>query len=173
MFFLLVGVGVFAFFTNRWFVNPQVTETLVPADAIVLFPGGSKADDRIERAIGLAEAGYAPVLFIATGGTQTDLEAAVCDGLAYEFETACRMSNPVNTSGNAIATRQVAAERGWESVILVTADDHITRSHTLLRRCFEGDIQTAVSVKTEGRDRFHRTVYEWAGMVKALFVDRC
>ena len=172
---LLFGamIGLLAFFTNRWFVNPQVTDTLAPADAIVVFPGGRKADDRIERAIGLAEAGYAPVLFIATDIKQSRLEAATCDGFAHEFETACRMSNPVNTFGNALATAGVAAERGWDSVILVTADDHIARSHMLLRRCYDGEIQTAVSVKTEGRERLRRTAHEWAGMVKALFVDRC
>jgi uncharacterized SAM-binding protein YcdF (DUF218 family) len=113
------------------------------------------------------------VLFVATDVEQTDLEASICDGTGYEFETACRLSKPVNTFGNAVVTAEVAAERGWESVILVTSDDHIARSHMLLRRCFDGDIQTAVSVKTEGRERVRRTTHEWGGMIKALFVDRC
>jgi uncharacterized SAM-binding protein YcdF (DUF218 family) len=154
-------------------VNPRVTETLVPADAIVVFPGGPEADERFERAIRLTEAGLAPVLFVATDVKQTDLEASICDGTDYEFETACRTTNPVNTFGNAVVTAEVAAQRGWKSVILVTSDDHIARSHMLLRRCFDGDIQTAVSVKTEGRERVRRTVYEWGAMVKAVFVDRC
>ncbi len=143
---------LFAFLTDRWFINPTVSEVLVPADAIVVFPGGGKADERLELAVELAEEELAPVLFIATDVKQTDLEAAICDGSAYSFATGCRLSNPVNTFGNAIVTSEVAAERGWRSVILVTSDDHIARSHMLLRRCFDGDIQTAVSVKT-GRAR--------------------
>ena len=172
--FVLGGIGgVVWFFTDRWFVNPQVTETLVPADAIVVFPGGPTDDERFERAVALAEADLAPVLFVASGGSQTELEASICEGTGFEFETVCRLSRPLNTFGNAVVTAEVSRERAWDSLILVTSDDHIARSHMLLRRCFDGTIQTAVSVKTEGRERFRRTVYEWVAMIKALFVDRC
>ncbi len=172
--FVVLSAGLAAFFTNRWFINPQVTTALVPADAIVVFPGGPKADDRIERAVQLMEQGLAPVLFIATDIKQTELEASVCDGSSFDFATACRISVPRNTHGNAVATRAEAEARSWDSVILVTADDHITRSHMLLKRCYRGEIQTAVSVKEPAdRERFRRTTHEWGGMLKAVFTDRC
>ncbi len=164
---------MFVYFTNRWFVNPNATESLVPAGAIVVFPGGRKADERLELAVELAEKELAPVLFIATDVKQTDLEAAICDGSSYSFPTECRLSSPVNTFGNAVVTAEVAAEQGWRSVILVTSDCHIARSHMLLQRCFDGDIETAVSVKTEGRDRFGRTLHERGAMIQAMLGDRC
>ncbi len=165
-------VGLFAFFTNRWFINPDVTDTLVPADAIVVFPGGS-SEERLERAIELAEQGLASVLFLPTHGRNTGLEAAICRGSDFEFATQCRPTDPVNTFGNAAVTADVAAENSWVSVILVTSDDHITRSHMLLDRCYDGAIQTAVSVKTEDRRRRQRVIHEWGGMIKAIFTDRC
>ncbi len=169
---VLIAGGLFAFLTNRWFVNPQVTEILEPADAIVVFPGGAREDVRFDRALELMDQGLAPVLFIATDRDQRPLEAAICDGSDYAFETACRLSDPRSTFGNARATAAEASAQGWDSVILVTADDHITRSHMLLGRCFDGRIQTAVSVN-ENRRRLGRTIYEWAAMGKALFADRC
>lgn len=171
---VLLAGGLVTLLTNRWFIHPQVTETLEPADAIVVFPGGLRAEERFERAIELMEDGLAPVLFIATDIKQTELEASLCDGSSYDFETACRISVPRNTHGNAVATAAEVAETGWESVILVTSDDHIARSHMLLSRCYDGQIQTAVSVKDPAeRDRFGRISHEWGGMVKAVFVDRC
>lgn len=171
---VLMAGGLAAFLTNRWFVNPQVTDVLVPADAIVVFPGGEKADERFERAIELMDEGLAPVLFVATDTKQTELERRVCEGTSFDFQTACRLSVPRNTHGNSIATAAEADLRNWNSIILVTSDDHITRSHMLLRRCYEGDIQTAISVQeTLERERFKRTTHEWGGMVKALFTDRC
>ncbi len=171
---ILLGGGLVAFLTDRWFVSPQVTETLVAADAIVVFPGGPKAEERFVKAIDLMEDGLAPLLFVATDIKQSELEMLVCDGSSFDFETACRLSVPRNTHGNAVATGTEAADRGWDSVILVTSDDHITRSHMLLRRCFAGDIQTAVSVKNStGRSSPSRIIHEWGGMVKAIFTDRC
>lgn len=169
----LGAIGVFTFFTNRWFLNPQVTESLIAADAVVIFPGGPKAEERFELGIELMERGLAPILFVATDVIQSDLEAVVCDGSTYDFEVKCVQSQPVNTHGNAVVTAATAAELGWESLILVTTDDHITRAHMLLKRCFGGEIQTAVAVPaSEDRQRLYRTAYEWAAMVKAIFSDR-
>ncbi len=168
------GAAVFAFFTNRWFLDPRVDSTLEAADAIVVFPGGPEEDARFVRAIELMDQRLAPVLFVATDIDQTELEASICAGTAGSFPTACRLSEPRNTFGNSVATSEQAAARGWDSIILVTADDHIARSHMLLSRCFDGRIQTAVSeTSKQGWRRPGRVVYEWAAMGKALFVDRC
>jgi uncharacterized SAM-binding protein YcdF (DUF218 family) len=170
---MAMSMLLLGFLTNRWFINPQVSKDLTSADAVVVFPGGSKADERFERAIELMGDQVAPILFVATDVKQTALEAAVCNG-EFDFEVECRLSRPVNTHGNAVVTAQAASERGWNSVVLVTSDDHITRSHMLLKRCYKGEIQTAVSKAKQGeRERLSRTTYEWAAMVKALFIDRC
>ena len=170
---VLLG-GLVVFLTDRWFVHPHVTQNLVRADAIVVFPGGDKAEERFERAIELMDDGLAPMLFVATDTKQSELETKVCDGSSYDFETACRLSVPRNTHGNAVATGAEAGERGWDSVILVTSDHHITRSHMLLRRCYAGEIQTAVSVTgPAGRSWLGRVSHEWGGMLKAIFLDRC
>jgi uncharacterized SAM-binding protein YcdF (DUF218 family) len=177
---LLLGLGfaliaaAFAFFTDRWFLRPHVDSTLETADAIVVFPGGPEEDARFRRGLELMDQGLAPVLFVATDTQQSELERSICQGTAGAFPTACRLSQPRNTFGNSLATSEEAAARGWESIILVTADDHIARSHMLLSRCFDGRIQTAASeTSKQGWRRVGRVVYEWAAMGKALFVDRC
>ncbi len=168
------GTATFAFLTNRWFVNPGVDTTLEVADAIAVFPGGPEEDARFVRAIELMDRGLAPILFVPIGNKPTELETSICAGTAGSFPTVCSPSQPLNTFGNAVATSEEAAARGWDSIILVTADDHIARSHMLLSRCFDGRIQTAVSESTkQGRRRVGRVVYEWAAMGKAVFADRC
>jgi len=127
----------------------------------------------LRRAVELAEQRLAPILFVASGGNRSELELAICEGTDFDFTTACADSDPHNTFGNAVVTADVAAENSWDSLILVTSDDHIARSHMLLDRCYDGEIQTAVSVENEDRDRVGRTIYEWAAVFKAIFTDRC
>jgi hypothetical protein len=106
------------------------------ADAIMVHAGGR--GDRLDAALALADVGAAPTLVIMNGTAPTWPEANDLCGQSEPYLVLCPDSGIENTVGEARALSELAAERNWASVLVVTSDYHMRRAAILNGRCVEG-----------------------------------
>lgn len=127
---------------------PAVSETQ-EADVIVCLGGGIqpsfteptgihlvRGSDRLATALSMAASGMAPTLVIGGGGYEQDgtmhSEAdAILDFLQrfpdQSFES-ISLGSCANTRDEALKVAQLAKERGWKKILLVTSASHMPRS---------------------------------------------
>jgi uncharacterized SAM-binding protein YcdF (DUF218 family) len=176
---LLVAVpvlAVLAVLSWRWYVRPAV-DGPAPADAVVVFGGSG---DRFERAVALVEAGYADVIVLSDPyneerGASRYQWFCRNDGSrpgypVHDYETICFEPRPQTTRGEARFLADLARERGWERVDLVTSVDQATRARMLVGRCWDGDVASVVVPSDE--PRVLRIAYEWGAMARATIQRR-
>ena len=168
---VLVFVG--ALLTWRWMLSPSASATgsLGDADAVVMFVGGR--GERLELASEIMESGAAEVLVIPNGQTPNWPQAnALCAG-SSEFEVVCPEPDPDTTRGEARVIADLAAERGWTSMIAVTSTYHLIRAELLLDRCFDGTITAvAASPDISPPSWIRSIVHEWFGHLHARVLAR-
>ena len=160
----------------RWFVRPTV-DGPARADAIVMFGGPG---DRFEQTVALADAGYADVVVLSDPYSEKHGDSRFewfCrnddshpDHPSRDYEAICFDPEPQTTRGEARFVAELARERGWERVDLVTSVDQATRARMLLRRCWDGDVATVVV--PSGQARPLRIAYEWGAMARATLQRR-
>lgn len=171
----LVALVVFGgVLTERWFVHPR-TDDPGTADAIFVLGGGG---DRVEFALDLVRDGVATDVVFASPFVESQgvWAAAPCNAArprdvpdAATF--ACHEPDPGTTRGEARLLRDLAAEHGWETVVVVASTDQITRARRLIDRCWDGE------VRLTGPDHDDpwpvRALYEWGAGIKATFLRGC
>ncbi len=171
----LLAVAVFTLLTVslsalnvRLFVSPR-TGALERADAVVVLSGDH--GERLPIALRLVEQGAAPTLVLA--GTP-DYEAWVelCEE-AQPFEVVCIRPQPDSTRAEARATGELAHERGWKSLAVVTTSYHVTRSAMLFGRCFEGTVSMVAVDRSLGWPTALRHIgSEWLKVVHTGTLER-
>lgn len=122
------------------FVLPSVDEPedvrAAPADAVVVLGGGN--GERIASASSLLgrlpdpppqlllSVPYAPPLLSC--GEVPDRPAV---------DVRCVVPDPLTTSGEAATVTALAADQGWDRIVVVTSDYHVTRARWLFGACVE------------------------------------
>ncbi len=139
--FLSTVVTIVAAWSFLQFVVPS--ENLPEsADAVVVFAGG-QPNERIGRALDLMEQGVAPRLIVSEGNQVwargTELER-LCSAGSDSFEVVCATPDPDSTIGEATMFADFAAEHGWDSLVIVTSNYHLTRASLWLRRCSPAEL---------------------------------
>lgn len=158
----------------RWIIAPVTTDpsSVEPADAVVLFIGGT--GERLEKALELMDRGVAETLVISapTPGTWPDADR-LCRGTDAPFEVVCPQPDPRTTRGEARIFGELAADRGWDRLVMVTSTYHVGRARLLLERCFDGDV-TAVDATPDlsAWGWAQRMNHEWFGHLHARVVAR-
>lgn len=160
----VAGVLTVAFIvtTGRLFVFPR-HDRPAPVDAIVMFAGSA---GRLERAVALARAGYAPVLAVSAPTAKDP-----CPGPIPGVEVICFAPDPLTTQGESEWVGRAAARRGWHSLLVVTSTSQSTRARIRLDRCFDG-AALMQGVSPPRRLWPYMIAYEWAAMGKALVLQR-
>lgn len=167
-----VGALVFGLATFRLFLRPAgKTDDPHRADAIIMYGGSGP---RFARARALAEAGVAPVLVISDPLDPDPNQIwtaykAFCMG-DHPYEAICFNPEPRTTQGESRYFAELAAQRNWRSVIIVSDTEQATRARMMLGRCWEGETQIVTVRPT--LSRLYRLAYEWAALAKALTIRR-
>ena len=161
---LLVLVVAATGLTARLFLWPA-SGSPARVDAVVVLSGD--LGERVARGLELVRAGVSSTL-VLDGAPDSELVLELCKG-GQPFEVVCLRPQPDSTRYEARAAAQLAAERGWTSVAVVTTTAHLTRSGVLFRRCMDTSV-----VMVEGRRRpsLRLVVHEWLGLVHALVLER-
>jgi DUF218 domain len=142
------------------------TETAHPADALVVFAGGR--GERLNTALVLLQH-VAPVLVISNGRDGRWQAANQLCASRQRFEVLCPQPDPDTTRGEARMVRDLAARRGWRSVVVVTSTYHARRAQLLLGRCFDGQLQIVAAPPHEPWLRtWARANVELVGLLRAL-----
>ncbi|HZS02151.1 MAG TPA: YdcF family protein [Chloroflexota bacterium] len=120
-----------------------VADPLQPADAVAVLGGGGRA--RVAESARLVGAGYGHWLVItemALPGLWTrysDVVRVEATRAGVPAERILVAAGVVaSTYDEALALRQMAAERGWGSLIVVTAPYHTRRAQLTFREVFQG-----------------------------------
>jgi uncharacterized SAM-binding protein YcdF (DUF218 family) len=138
---LVVALAAFAWGAGRFLT---VDGTLAPADAIVVLGGG--VPGRAHHAVDLFSQGYAP-LVVFSGGTLENTGLA-CSSAQLSLEAAQALGLPPgaallapeaqSTYDEAVNLQQMAGERGWQRLIVVTDPFHTRRAARTFRSLLPG-----------------------------------
>lgn len=85
----------------------------------------------------------------------------------------CVVPDPLTTQGDARAIREVADEHGWDSLVVVTWDTHVTRSRVLIRACWSGTLMVTGYPLHRGGWNASELVHQVGGLVKAHLSSGC
>jgi len=168
---LIVVVGVL---TERWFVNPR-TDDPGTADAIFVLGGGGA---RVDYALDLVRDGVADDVVFASAFVDARQRWVVrpCNDARPEHVPdaaviECIEPSPGSTRGEARLLRDLADDRGWESVVVVASTDQITRARRLIGRCWDGDVRLVGPPHDQAWPA--RAAYEWGAGLKATVLRGC
>jgi uncharacterized SAM-binding protein YcdF (DUF218 family) len=90
------------------------------------------------------------------------------------FEVVCFVPDPDDTRGEAEAIGRLAAERGWQHLVLVTSDYHATRARLLLGRCFAGTIDVSAAASDKAPLPLLWAIgHEWGGLIETAIHRDC
>lgn len=136
----------------------RLTPAVLPrADAVLVLGGGllpplpprrgvevSGAGDRLLTGVDLIKEGKAPTLVVSGGKVsfsandpmppEARYAATLAEKLAVPADRIVRSEGPRNTAEEARAVGQLARERGWRSLLLVTSATHLPRATATFRQ---------------------------------------
>ena len=173
---VLVNVWVSGYFL---FQNAPSDE-MQKADAIVVL--GGEHDGREDYGIDLAKEGWAPTVVLSNPYGPDDVMTRVCRdarGEAGPVEVLCPIPEPLTTRGEALMMRQLADERGWSKIIVVSWSYHLPRAALVFRQCFSADPNATVLRAVPRRYEFSALywefayAYQWGGLAKAFALGEC
>lgn len=156
------------------------TEEPATSDALLVL--GPPDIQRMATAQELMERGIAPVLVIATPDAQPGDSPAMVQyyedkdfcAPRTDYEVICFKPNPSTTQGEAIELRDLAAERGWDTITAVTFKQHVPRARMILERCYRGELRmVATDYGFTPLGALLQYVYQSAGFVKAWLTPGC
>jgi hypothetical protein len=156
---------LFTVVTARVFVWPDLRPLPDRVDAIIELAGPGD-DSRDQVALDLARQHRAPVLVQSTIPGDARCLPAV-QGVTIE----CFHALPNTTRGEARYIGQLAEQRHWTSVILVTTPDQAWRARLRVSRCFDGQIYNATAHLPFWM-WFRQIPYQWFASAKALTIER-
>ena len=170
---LLVDMGISGYVVFR---NARVDE-LQHADAIVVL--GGEHDGREDYGLTLAREGWASTVVLSNPYDDGDpVMNRVCREAA-DIEVICRRPDPLTTRGEAAMMRQLADERSWHRIIVISWRFHLPRSRLVFRQCFAS--QPGAVIVTAVPRRYSYSLlgwelvyaYQWGGLAKAFAQGKC
>ena len=146
---LATALGFFLIFETPliWYLAEplRVQQQIQPADAIVVFAGGvgesGQADEsyqeRVKQALDLYRQGLAHQILFVSGFTRTfheaDLMMALATNQGVPTSDLSMEISVTNTYDYILKVRQIARQRGWHRLLLVTSPYHTRRADLTFR----------------------------------------
>jgi uncharacterized SAM-binding protein YcdF (DUF218 family) len=153
---------VMAGITARYFVWPSLGSPTT-ADAVIVLGGPG---DRYNTGARLVRQGLAPVMVASS-----DRNSGGCPGTMDDVPIICFTPDPYSTRGEARYVADLARDKGWSHLIVVTSVGQASRAQLRLERCFDGDVDV-VAVRPVGLRVVRDAIYEWGANFKALVLER-
>jgi len=135
---VLAGVSLLS---AHLFVWPDLPPLPERADAIVQLGGPG---NRRSVALDLVRQGRAPLVAISVSNDEIDRPWCHA-GRLDQVPVICFHSKPFSTRGEARDVAELAEQRDWHSVILVTSRDQAWRATLRVSRCFKGQVSVAIA----------------------------
>lgn len=127
--------------------------------------------ERLRRALALMAEGVSTTLVHAGEPDTPEVRVMCQDGAS--FEVVCLQPDPDSTRDEARAVGDLARARGWQTLVVVTSTQHVTRAGLLFRRCVDGTVGTAHAPARLGRSVTLRLILdEWLALGYALTFGR-
>jgi uncharacterized SAM-binding protein YcdF (DUF218 family) len=167
---VLCGLGYFVFTRAR-------SSPLGEADAVVVLAG--EHDGREEYGISLAQRGLASTVVLSNPyRSQDKLMRQLCDARYDRIQVICNRPQETTTRGEAMMTRELAVQRHWRRLIVVTWRFHIPRTRFIFGQCLSPE--TEVSYVAIPRQYLYslatwnsQYLYQYAGFAKAAVATSC
>ena len=162
---------IWLFAATMLFYYPQVQKP-AKADAIVVLAGA--ASERLPVGRDLSYQGYADDLVLSTtdtpGNRITDM---YCDYISSPAVT-CFFPEPLTTRGEARAVARLAADNGWDNLIVVTSSYHLLRAETNISQCTTAALTMVPSdPDLSPKQWLGRFVEETGGLAAAVLRPAC
>jgi len=146
-----------------------------PVDAIIVL--GGDRDGREEYGIELAREGFSANVVLSNPYWKGDRKmAGFCAIQDQRFTVTCVPPQPSTTRGEALLTRDLAAQHGWTSVMVISWRYHLPRARYIFSQCFDGEIVMRPVPRDYDFSVAHWEyiyLYQTVGYVKAFFQGRC
>ncbi|PQP25191.1 hypothetical protein C5613_10130 [Rhodococcus opacus] len=146
-----------------------------PVDAIVVL--GGDRDGREEYGIELAREGFSSNVVLSNPYWKGDRKMAeFCAIQDQRFTVTCIPPQPSTTRGEALFTRDLAAQHGWTSVMVISWRYHLPRARYIFSQCFDGEIVMRPVPRDYDFSAAHWEyiyLYQTVGFVKAFFRGHC
>lgn len=170
---LLALVVVWAVWASAVIQTPRVDQPST-VDAVLVL-GGVGGPQRSEVALDMAADGLThTIVFSIPVGGEDYLARRTCQSPPAGVEVICFDPNPSTTRGEARKLEQLASERGWSRVAVVTSAYHISRSRMIVERCYSGTLLMLKSHESVSPLTWaYQWIYQTAGYVKAEILRGC
>lgn len=159
----------------QWLIiwHPRLDEPR-PVDAVVVL---GLPKERLATGIELIEAGYSDVLVVSSPHPVNDAARvpSICRNEDSNYEVICFTPQPFTTEGEALTLAQLAAEHGWNEVIVVTYQSHSARARYYFERC-ASEVDTYFVANDRERSFLrwaNRMLYETGGWLKIASGEEC
>lgn len=141
-------------------------------DAVVALAGPLRS---VDAALRLVQQGVARELVLSNAYGPDDAQLnRLCASRPAGYGITCFVPNPDTTRGEARAIAQLARERGWNDLIVVTPTFHISRARLIVRRCYGGRLRMVdADVPISAYQWAYSIPYQSAAFVKAAVLHRC
>ena len=151
-------------------------------DAIVVL---GVPNERLGHALELVERGYSDVLVVSSPDPESQASRVpwTCREHTYGDELAlgdgvtqyCFTPEPFDTRGEALFVSQLAAEQGWDEVMVVTYRTHVSRARWYFERCAPNVEASFIGITRPWQPGrvLERFAYETGGWMKAAVLDPC
>lgn len=168
---LVSVVGVGGYFT---FTKARIDE-VGRADAIIVL--GGEHDGREAYGVLLAERGVADTVVLSDPYGESDpVMDGFCGVETDEYDVLCVEPEPSTTRGEAIFTQQLADERGWDHVVVISWRYHLPRARYIFDQCFAGDVTMQAVPRGYNFSLVYweyTYLYQLAGFAKAAIQGDC
>jgi hypothetical protein len=165
---ILIGLAAVFFIacvaTARLFIWPaQGMPSRVDAIVMLDSPGHP-----LNFAVHLAKQHRAPFLVVSQG---TPASRDPCPRQVPGVTLICFNPTPPTTRGEAESVGRLAKKYHWRSIAVVAITPQDTRARLRVERCFPGQVYV-VTAPIRASTWPYQIGYEWAALVKALFIER-
>lgn len=165
---LVVAAGAAIGATLWLFVLPSNHEPRQAVAAVVVLKGGN--GERLDEALGLMRLGVAPTLVLYGGrADRSGRGERLCRGDA-DFAVLCPAAKR-DSRAEARALGELASDRGWRSLVVVTSTYGVSRTRLLVESCVAGRVQVVGSRPPAGAWAL-AIPREWKGYLNALVAAR-